>query len=180
MQIRFRPIPGRPASASALVLALVWLLSGCYGFQGGGGFPSSIHTVYIQAFDNQTSQFDLDQQIFAKLIEKLPRALGVRPGGQEIADAIIRGKVVRYDDVAQNYRPADQTTNTDVQVLQHQVTVTISIEVIDAKRKVVIWESQGLSGKGEYVPGAQPDLVGRNLAIENLVQQIVDGAQSQW
>ena len=114
-----------------------------------------------------------------ELFEKLPRALGVRPGGRDVADAVVRGKVMRYDNVVQNYRPADQT-NPNVEVLQHEVTVTIQIEMIDTKRKVVIWESQGLTGKGQYIPGQQSDVVGRNLAIENLVQQIVDGAQSQW
>jgi hypothetical protein len=179
MSIRSRQRSGLRVSADALLLALTTQLSGClYGFQGGGGFPSNVHTIYIQAFDNQTAQFDLDQQIFAKLIEKLPRALGVRPGGLEVADAIIRGKVVRYDDVVQNYRAGDATT--DVQVLQHEVTIAISIEMIDTKRKVVIWESQGLSGKGQYIPGQQSDVVARTLAIENLVQQIIDGAQSQW
>ena len=180
MSIRSRQRSGLRVCTDALLLALTTLLSGClYGFQGGGGFPSNVHTIYIQAFDNQTAQFDLDQQIFAKLIEKQPRALGVRPGGLEIADAIIRGKVVRYDDVVQNYRAADANT-PDVQVLQHEVTIAISIEMIDTKRKVVIWESSGLAGKGQYIPGQQSDVVARNLAIENLVQQIIDGAQSQW
>jgi hypothetical protein len=168
---------GHRARASLALLALA-LLAGCYGFQGGGGFPSTIRTVYIQPFDNQTAQFELDQQIFGKLLEKLPRALGVRPGGQEVADAIVRGKVMRYDDVAQNYRAGSE--QQDVQVLQHQVTVTISVELIDTRRRVVLWESSGLSGRGEYIPGQQSDVVARDLAVENLVQQIIDGAQSQW
>src|SRR5688572_13898527 len=168
---------GHRAPAS-LALFAVALLAGCYGFQGGGGFPSTIRTVYIQPFDNQTAQFELDQQIFGKLLEKLPRALGVRPGGQEVADAIVRGKVMRYDDVAQNYRAGSE--QQDVQVLQHQVTVTISVELIDTRRRVVLWESSGLSGRGEYIPGQQSDVVARDLAVENLVQQIIDGAQSQW
>jgi hypothetical protein len=168
---------GHQAPANIGLLAIA-LLAGCYGFQGGGGFPSTIRTVYIQPFDNQTAQFELDQQIFGKLLEKLPRALGVRPGGQEVADAIVRGKVVRYDDVAQNYRAGSE--QQDVQVLQHQVTVTISVELIDTRRRVVLWESSGLSGRGEYIPGQQSDVVARDLAVENLVQQIIDGAQSQW
>src|SRR5207249_1888574 len=125
-----RQTSGLRATLSLCIVAVTLLLSGClYGFRGGGGFPSTIHTIFIQPFDNQTAQFELDQQIFAKLFEKLPRALGVRPGGREVADAVVRGKVMRYDDVVQNYRPANQT-NPDVQVLQHEVTVTIQIEMI--------------------------------------------------
>ena len=168
---------GRWAAADVLLLAIA-LFAGCYGFQGGGGFPSTIRTLYIQPFDNQTAQFELDQQIFGKLLEQLPRALGVRPGGQEVADAIVRGKVTRYDDVAQNYRAGSE--QQDVQVLQHQVTVTISVEVIDTRRRVVLWESSGLSGKGEYIPGQESDVDARKKAVDNLVQQIIDGAQSQW
>ncbi len=44
---------------------------------------------------------------------------------------------------------------------------------------VILWKSQGLVGRGQYA-ATQTDQVGREQAIEHLLQQIVDGAQSQW
>ncbi len=161
------------------MLLICAALTACnYGFRGGGGFPSEIRTIYIRPFDNSTPQFELDQLLFRKLTEKLPRALGVRQAGEETADAWVRGTITRYDDVAQNYRPGSATTS--VEVLQHQVQITISIQLIDRRNNTVLWESQVLTGRGEYQPSTQTDTAGREQALNNLLQQIIDGAQSQW
>jgi hypothetical protein len=151
------------------------LLSGCnYGFRGGGGFPSHVRTVYVERFENQTVQFNLENELYTKLIDELPRRLGVRTAGREVADVIVRGRVVRYDDAAPNYRPGERT-----EVLQRQVVVTLAVEVIDVRRNVILWESSGLTGNGVY-NNSQTDAAGKVGAIENLVQRIIDGVQSQW
>ena len=171
-----RPIPGFRAFVSTLGVALS--LTSCNYSFGGGGFPSDIKSLHIQSFENETVQFELDQQLFTKLQEKLPRALGVRPAGEGAADAILRGKIVRYEDAAQNYRPGG--TQTGVEVLQHQVQITIAIELINKKNNTILWESTGLTGRGEYRPQNQSDREGREQALNHIVQQIIDGAQSQW
>src|SRR3712207_3935867 len=124
MQTRSRLIPGFRTFAELFAIALV--CSNCYTFSGGG-FPSEIKTMFIQPFDNETVQFELDQQLFRKLNERLPRALGVRQAGEQNADAWVKGRIVRYEDVAQNYRPGD--SQTGVTVLQHQVQITIEIQL---------------------------------------------------
>lgn len=179
MSSRFRPGSGRRARFSAALLLAAALVSGCnYGFRGGGGFPSSIQTIYIAPFENETVQFELGQQLFAELLERVPPALGIRPAGEEAADAILRGRITRYDDVAQNYRPGE--AGRGAQVLQHEVQVGISVELIDVERNVILWESSGLTGRGQYQPDSQTDQQGRTEAVEELVQLILDGAQSQW
>jgi hypothetical protein len=162
----------------AALLVLAAMAGACnYGFRGGGGFPSHVRTVYIEPFENDTPQFDVDQQLMRVLTERLPRALGVRLAGERAADAIVRGSITRYEDVAQNYRPGQ---GGSVEVLQHQVQITVSITIIDVQRNEVLYESRGLSGRGEYRPDTQSDDVARARAIETLIQQIIDGAQSQW
>src|SRR4051794_31176357 len=106
-RLRFRRILGISALASVALTT-----SGCiYGFKGGGGFPADIRTIYIQPFDNQTAQVELDQLLFQRLTERLPRALGIRPAGEDNADAIISGKITRYDNVGQNYVPGQPQGN---------------------------------------------------------------------
>lgn len=171
---------GGPVRVSALLLAAAAvLLAGCnYGFHGGGGFPSHIRTLYIEPFENETVHFDLDQLLFASLLEELPRSLGVRAAGREGADAVIRGRIVRYDDAAQNFRPGQQTGT--VQILEHQVRIGVAVELIDVHRNVILWESSALTGQGNYRMDGESELEGRMRAIEDIVQRIVDGAQSQW
>jgi curli biogenesis system outer membrane secretion channel CsgG len=177
LQSRFHRKSGVPARASAFVLAGALALTSCnYGFSGGGGFPAEIRTMFIEPFENSTVQFELDQQLFQKLRDELPRALGVRPATQANADAVVTGKITRYEDAAQNYR-AD---NRNVQVELHQVQITISVQLVNKRTNEVLWESSSLTGRGEYRPQDQTDVTGRELALKHIVQQIIDGAQSQW
>lgn len=172
-------IPGYyRANVRLVLLALAVSTVGCnYGFRGGGGFPDHVRTVFIAPFENETPQFDLDEIVVEALNEQLPRSLGVRLAGENSADAIIRGTVTRYEDVARNYRPGQAGT---VEVLEHQVRITVSLTIVDVRDNVILFESTAISGSGEYRPDTQSDQVARARALETLIQQIVDGAQSQW
>lgn len=173
----FLPISGRWV-VDALLPAALLLLGGClYGFQGGGGFPSSVRSIYIAPFENRTDQFDIDQLLAQQLTENLPRSLGVRLAGEQVADAVVRGRITNYQDAAHNYRPGQPG---QVEVLQHQVQITVAVEIIDVANNEILWDSQSITGRGEYRPDSQPPDAARARAIEHLIQQIVDGAQSQW
>lgn len=173
----FRPRSGRLAIAERIGPALLVALTACYSFSGGGGFPDEVDTVFIATFENQTVQFDLEQQLFRKMQETLPRSLGVRVAGEQNADAIVRGRIVRYDDAAQSYRPGQEG---NVDVVEHQVTIVVAIEIIQVSENLILWESQSVTGRGLYRPDSQSDEVARDRALDNVIQQIIDGAQSQW
>jgi hypothetical protein len=166
------------ASARLALLLTLMPAAGCnYGLSGGGGFPPEIRTVYIAPLGNETVQFDVGQQVFSALSERLPRALGLRPAGERVADAVVRGTVTRYEDAAQNYVPGEPGS---VEVVQHQVQITMSIQIIDVRANEILYEQTSVSGRGEYRPDTQSDDVARTKAIETLIQQIINGAQSQW
>jgi hypothetical protein len=168
----------RSAVASALVAVMTLPFTGClYGFRGGGGFPSDVRSIFIAPLENRTNQFDIDQEIARQLTNRVPSSLGVRLAGENAADAILRARITGYQDAAQNYTSSQPGT---VEVLQHQVQITMAVEVVDVKRNEILWESQGLTGRGEYRPSTQTDQAARVQAIESLIQQIIDGAQSQW
>ena len=180
MSIRFLRISGR-FRASALALPALAMLTACnYGFLGGGGFPADIRSLFIASFENQTAEFELDQQVFRKLQERVPRALGVRPAGRDMADAVLTGSIVRYEDVAQNYRPGAPGDRQTTEVIAHQVQIIISARIVDTKRHVILWESASISGQGEWLRDTETVERGRERAIDEIVQKIIDGAQSQW
>jgi hypothetical protein len=168
----------RASASLAPIIALAVLVGACnYGLQGGGGFPPEIRTVYIAPLGNQTVQFDLGDEIFNAMREQLPRALGLSLAGERSADAVVRGTVTRYEDAAENYRGGQPGS---VDVLQHQVQITVSIQIIDVRESVILYEQTAVSGRGVYRPDTQSDEVARAEAIEVLIQQIINGAQSQW
>jgi hypothetical protein len=169
---------GRALASLAALGGLVALATACsYGFEGGG-FPSHIQTIYIAPFENETPQFDLEQRLFDELIDELPAKLGLRAAGEGSADAILRGTIRRYDDVAQAYRAGDATQTPDI--LSHEVQIGITAELIDVRDNVIRWSASSLIGRGTYRPDTETDERGKAEAIENIIEQIIDGAQSQW
>ena len=160
--------------AAFLVLLTV---TGCnYSFRSGS-FPEHIRTVAILPFDNDTNRFELTQEVHEELLRELPRALGVTVAGEEVADALVQGRISRYDLTAPLFRSNQVVDQVDV--LQRQVNIRVQVELIDLVDNVILWDDAGLSTQGQYLEGESEE-VGRIEAIELLVQRIVDGAQSNW
>ena len=66
-------------------------------------------------------------------------------------------------------------------VLLTTTKLFLAVEIVDKKRNVILWDSQSLVGRGEYLrdsPSGETD--GRDTALKHILQQILDGAQSQW
>ena len=161
----------------AVVLSLV--VSGCaYSFRAGSFPPEHVKTIAVQPFDNETNRSELSGELYDQLLRNLPRALGIRTAGEDLADAVVRGSIMRYDVIAPNYQSA--RSGQAAQVLQRQVSIGISVEIVDLVENVVLWESRSLIAQGEFLEASETEEVGRLEAIELLVQKIVDGAQSNW
>jgi Lipopolysaccharide-assembly len=165
-----RLISGCLASLSALALG------GClYGF-AGGGLPPSIKTVAILPFDNQTPEPTLTQEISQAVREAVESRLGLRQSAEARADAVVRGSITRYEpDLPVAYTGGD---SSQVTVTRRQVQITVSVEILDQKQGKSLWQRNGLVIRGDYDTGREAD--GRARALDDLVTNIVEGAQSQW
>jgi hypothetical protein len=151
-------------------------LAGClYGF-AGGGLPPSIKTVALLPFDNQTAEPTLTQEVASSVREALQSRLGLRSASEAQADALVRGTIVRYEpDLPVQYTGG---ANQPINVTKRLVQITVSVEIMDQKRGKPLWQRSGLVLEGEYDPGQEID--GRSRALDKLVTNIVEGAQSQW
>lgn len=162
-----------------LVLAGLVLAVGCnYSFRAGAGFPESIETVAILPFENETNRFELTDAVHQQLLRELPRALGLQSAGEDVADAVVRGTIMRYDLSAPSYRPS--AGGERAEVLQRQVRIGVAVQIVDLQRGLILWENGSLSAQGQYLEENETEEVARIEAIELLVQEIVDGAQSNW
>lgn len=167
-----------PRSCAIASIVLVTLVSGCnYSFRAGSFPPPHIRTIAIEPFDNETARFELSAELYDQLLRNLPGALGIRTAGADIADAIVRGSINTYDVVAPSYRAGEP--GRAAEVLQRQVNISVSVEIVDLVENVILWESSNVTARGEFPEGA-PEDGGRLRAIELLVREIVDGAQSNW
>ncbi|MDQ3136633.1 MAG: DUF4136 domain-containing protein [Gemmatimonadota bacterium] len=148
---------------------------GCYGF-AGGGLPPAIRTVALLPFENQTAEPTLTQEVGNSVREALERRLGLRQASTNQADALVRGVILRYEpDLPVQYTGGDDRT---VSVTRRLVQITVSVEILNQKQDKPIWQRSGLLVQGDYDPGQERQ--GRERALEDLVTNIVEGAQSQW
>ena len=167
--LRSRLIPGLLLSLSLL------LAGGCYGF-AGGGLPADIKTVAVLPFDNYTSEPTLTQLISERVRDAVQGRLGLRQAGETQADAIVRGSITRYEpDVPTAYTGNDQGQIT---VTKRLVQITVTVEIMNQRTGRPLWQRSNLTLDGEYDPPNEAE--GREKALEKLVTNIVEGAQSQW
>ena len=159
--------------AVAASVTSLWLAGCLYGF-AGGGLPN-IKTVAILPFDNDTPEPALTQEVATAVQQAIEGRLGLRAAGEGSADAVVRGRIARYD---ADLPLTVQTGTGQVNVTRRQIQITVDVTIVDQRDNKTLWQRQGLTVTGEYQPPAETD--GRKIALDKLVSEIVDGAQSQW
>lgn len=157
-----------------VMVALAVLLGGCYGFSGGGLDPK-VKTIAIIPFDNETTSSDLPRELTEALREGLEKRLGLRSATEAKANAIVRGKIVRYELDVPVAVSADRRQATTA---RRRLTISLDIEIVSQADGKVLWQKTGLIGDGEYAE--RGEAAGRKQAIEKIVSDVIEGAQSQW
>jgi hypothetical protein len=145
-----------------------------YGF-AGGGLPSHIKSIAVLPFDNETPVPELQRQILERLRGQLLGRLGLREASEARANAVVRGTIRRYDaDVPVGFSANEEQSTTARRGLQ----IAVDIEIVDQTTGRTLWERRGLTASSDYQEGAETE--GRRQAIERLVNDVIEGAQSQW
>jgi hypothetical protein len=157
--------------AAAFLVALVLAATGCgYTLQPGGKnrFSDPSVRLDLSPFANRTPEADAGPWLAARLREELRRS-GFRGAfGQESADFLVDGTVREIrDDVFSH--------GTDRFALEHRLTVTVDIRVIEVLRGGVLWKESGLGETVSYFsgPDAQYKEANRRAAFEEAVRRLV-------
>jgi hypothetical protein len=149
--------------------------TGClYGF-AGGGLPDHIDTVAVLPFDNDTPVSVLPRELLDALRPDIESRLGVRSVAEARADAVVRGRIVRYDpDI-----PVAYSADPDQQVAaRRRLEIAVDVEILDQTTGKTLFSRRGLVAQGDY--DEREEAEGRRRAIEKIVRDIIEGAQSQW
>jgi hypothetical protein len=145
-----------------------------YGF-AGGGLPSHVRTVAVIPFENLTATPEIQQEIALALRTELRSRLGLREAAESRANAIVRGTIQRYEtDIPIGY----SATNQNQTSARRQLQIALDIEMIDQSTGKALWQRKGLLVEGQYEE--RGEAAGRKQAIERIINEIVQGAQSQW
>lgn len=153
-----------------------------YSFTGGG-LPANIRTVAVLPFENLTADPTLTQEINRAVRDAVQNRLGLRQAGESQADALVRGTISRYEpDVPVGITSSAQGTGqqNQVNVTSRKVQITVTVTIVDQREGRTLWERQSLTIDGEYDTSREQESRGRERALDRLIIQIVEGAQSQW
>jgi hypothetical protein len=174
------PAVGRRGRQAALPLlaAAALLVAGCryspYKF-AGGGLPSNVRTIAVLPFDNETPVPELQRELFETMRRELQGRLNLRDASETRADAIVRGTIVRYDadvPIAFSSNP-QQVTNA-----RRQLQLVVDVTIVEQATGRTLLEKKGLTTRGEYAERNEGQ--GRREAIQKVISDIIEGAQSQW
>jgi hypothetical protein len=129
----------------------------------------------IAPFENRTASAELQSELFERMRVELQKRLGVRDAPENRADALVRGIIVSYDidiPVAVSADPRQSTSS------RRRLQLTVDVEILDQTTGKMLWQRKSLRAEGDYAERAEAE--GRRQAIVQIVNDIVDGAQSQW
>jgi hypothetical protein len=145
-----------------------------YGF-AGGGLPSHVRTVAVIPFENLTATPEIQQEIATALRTELRNQLGLREAAESRASAVVRGTIQRYEtDIPIGY----SATNENQTSARRQLQISVDVEMIDQASGKALWQRKGLLVEGQYEERGEAE--GRRKAIERMVNEVIQGAQSQW
>jgi len=162
----------RSGSTSCLLLLLA---TSCLYTFSGGGLPRHVKSAAVLPFDNETPAAELPRELNDALRKAFESRLGLRSASESRAQALVRGTIVRYEtDVAVGYS-ADPARASSA---RRSLSLTIDVTIVDQTNGRTLFERKGLSATGEYAERNEAE--GRRQAIQRLVNDIVEGAQSQW
>ena len=157
-------------------LSILLIMAGCfpYGF-AGGGLPSHVRTVAVIPFENLTSAPEIQQELALALRVELKNRLGLREAAESRASAIVRGTIQRYEtDIPIGFSAANKNQTS----ARRQLQISVDIEMVDQVSGKSLWARKGLIAEGQYEE--RGEATGRKQAIERIVNEVIQGAQSQW
>ncbi len=166
--------------ATAILLALTVLMTGCFRYSFTGAVPSHIKTVAIPLFQNNTAEYGIVEQLTDELILVFQNDNTLKIADESSADAILRGTLLRVEDAPYTYAGEGEAANFSVG--EYKLTLIVKVEYYDQVKDEVIWE-QEVQGWGtyDYVSGTPDEREeGFNEAIDKLAEDVLNLTVSGW
>ncbi len=159
------------ASIAGILLTCALIHSGCGVYSFSGSVGSSIKTIAVPIFENETVEYAIAEDLSAGVIDGFVADNTLKVVGRSKADAILEGKVTRYERVAYTYDENDQ-------VQEYKVNITVSAR-LTKKDGGTIWEEPALSAYGIYKADEEEE-TGQARAIEKIAEDIVNKTVRDW
>lgn len=141
--------------------------------------PAHIKAVAIPVFENETTEYTLENELTDAVIEAFVQDNNLRVVDQASANAVIRGTIKTYRNSVFGFQ-----AGTGAQ--EYAVTIGVSVLFKDLVKNREIWNEESMVKTANYyvqdVPGqpARTELDGRKEAIDKLADEILTRTVQSW
>lgn len=154
-----------------LILLLLFLLvSGCgYRLRGTGELREDLQRVAILPFANMTFESQVENDLYDALVDEFARSKNLKVVAANDADILISGTIGVIDSYAISYSSDDKT-------YEYRVSMTIAVEVTEARSRQVYWRRSAMREVEEYKAIDDPITIDRRkqAALKRLCQVLAE------
>ena len=167
-----------------LTTGMALLLSACLA--DGCGYttstallPTHLKTIAIPVFENATTEYTLEQEITAAVIDRFVNDNHLKVVDERSADAVLRGRVTAYKNAVFGFSPAAQAQ-------EYRVTIGCEVKLKDQVKNREMWSEPALVKTANYyvvdTPGkpASTELDGRKEAVQKIADEILSRTVEGW
>ncbi len=151
------------------------VLSACTYSVYSSGFPH-LNTISIKSFQNKTTEYNIEEDIFNKLSEKFSSdgrlsIVTISP------DCIIEGEIMDYSNEVLSF--AGSTVD------EYKVQILFSIAFTDLQKNEIIWQNQSLLLSETYSVSnpnitLKSELSAQQKIIDDLFEAIIKNSLEEW
>jgi len=153
-----------------LIILCCALASACgYRFSGQGGFPRGVEHIFIEVFDNLTSNTGIEREVTNQVVFEFTRQREKSlASSKETADAVLNGeiKTIRTRTIS---RVGTEVAN------QREVVMTVNLKLVKKDGGEVIWVAKDITDRQAYDVDENSKLAtdqNENLAITRLSERM--------
>jgi len=155
------------------------VLTSCgYHFtQVGGIIPPTAKTIAISVFINNTFEPYIDVNVTEAVVNEFLTDGRLRVVSSDAADIVIQGKVTKFETIPQTYSVAPY-------VLSYNVSITVTITVIDARTQRVLLQDSAVTSifSSTYavtLENISQTKLSKSVAVTNACQDIASTIRSR-
>jgi hypothetical protein len=155
------------------------LLNGCGYTASPAVLPPHLRTIAIPVFENQTSEYTLEQAVTDAVVARFVSDGHLRIVDEKSADCVVHGRLTQYRNAIFGI------SNTDL-AQEYRVTIGVAVVFKDQVKNREIWRDDGLVRTANYYvqpgPGheAKTELDGRKEAIEKIADEVLSRSVQSW
>jgi hypothetical protein len=147
------------------------------GYSSQSTFASSVKTVAVPLFENNTYDHGVEQQLTDALIKEIEAATPYKVASRRDADSILSGRIVRVD---RNLLSRDPQTGVSQELM---VSLTIDFTWLDLRSDKRLAERREFTRRSLVVPTApnsEPIELGEYAVVQEMARNIVEVMRSDW